>query len=569
MALFAAGVRPPAGGTVRAGVIGDLAEYYGLTDAGVVDRCLYWEAASVQEWHSAPRDSPDGLADFYNSTESWAFDLLWYAYVQTEGYGNPKNVMVADALGDAEGHRQLLDFGSGVGVTAQLFAALGYEVTLADVSRPLLDFAQWRLDRRGVKASYVHLPAELPVAHYDVVNALDTLGHVPDAHVTAGQLHRCLVTGGLLVANYDVRRRSERNAWHLYEDDLPLRWAGAAGRVRADRPAGRDHLDLPGRPDHRRRRAAAPGTVLAAPGEPARARPAGRAASLGPYAARRGIEGRAHGWLMCGCSRCAMPSAATSPRSTSTSGPSGPGSPRSDWRLALPAGAAWRPGQPGPGRILAYHSVGTAEWGINDVTPRMFERHLQTAVDDGWSFATTAEVLAHPDRPQLALTFDDGLATVLTNAVPVLRHHGVPATAFVVTGWADGRHRRGHEYVLDWPGVEALQRGGVRIASHSVTHRDLGRLELDDGQSELEDSRQRLHQVLGLDTDEFAVPFGQSANWSAELARAAAEAGYRTVYAQAVNTRPAGTVPRTYITRVDRPGLFRAALAGAFDNWEE
>lgn len=50
---------------------------------------------------------------------------------------------------------------------------------------------------------------------------------------------------------------------------------------------------------------------------------------------------------------------------------------------------------------------------------------------------------------------------------------------------------------------------------------------------------------------------------------AAAEAGYTTVYAQSVDTRPDGTVLDTFITRVDRPKIFRAALAGAYDGWEE
>jgi hypothetical protein len=33
--------------------------------------------------------------------------------------------------------------------------------------------------------------------------------------------------------------------------------------------------------------------------------------------------------------------------------------------------------------------------------------------------------------------------------------------------------------------------------------------------------------------------------------------------------RPPGTVPRTFITRFDNDRLFRAALGGAFDRWEE
>ena len=64
------------------------------------------------------------------------------------------------------------------------------------------------------------------------------------------------------------------------------------------------------------------------------------------------------------------------------------------------------------------------------------------------------------------------------------------------------------------------------------------------------------------------IPFGQSANWTPEAGEIAAKV-YGTVYAQAVDTRPENTVPRTFITQIDRPVIFRAALNGAFDGWEE
>jgi hypothetical protein len=44
---------------------------------------------------------------------------------------------------------------------------------------------------------------------------------------------------------------------------------------------------------------------------------------------------------------------------------------------------------------------------------------------------------------------------------------------------------------------------------------------------------------------------------------------HHRVRAQAVNTRPEGIVARTFITRIDGPMLFRAALACSRDNWEE
>lgn len=221
------------------------------------------------------------------------------------------------------------------------------------------------------------------------------------------------------------------------------------------------------------------------------------------------------------------------------------------------------------GRILAYHSIGTPEWGVNDVRARDFERHLQIAADDGWTFATPAEVMAAPEKQQLAVTFDDGVTSVLANAAPVLRHHGIPATMFVVSGWADGGHPERYRHVLDWKGVAALQDYGISLASHSATHPDFGRIGAAEARQELETSRQRMEQVLGIPVEEFAIPFGQSRNWSDAARTAARDAGYKVVYAQSVDTRPADTVPRTFITRIDNPRLFRAALAGSYDSWEE
>jgi len=41
------------------------------------------------------------------------------------------------------------------------------------------------------------------------------------------------------------------------------------------------------------------------------------------------------------------------------------------------------------------------------------------------------------------------------------------------------------------------------------------------------------------------------------------------VYAQAEETRPAGTVARTFVTSFDADRIFRSLLGGAFDRWEE
>jgi hypothetical protein len=50
-------------------------------------------------------------------------------------------------------------------------------------------------------------------------------------------------------------------------------------------------------------------------------------------------------------------------------------------------------------------------------------------------------VIAEPDKPPLALTFDNGMASVLANTLPVLRHHepcAASLSAASAVGWPEG-----------------------------------------------------------------------------------------------------------------------------------
>jgi SAM-dependent methyltransferase len=212
------------GDDVRTSILAELSEYYKLSPDECIDRCLHWEEQSVEEWKAGDRSSPAGLREFYNSIQSWSFDLMWYAYLQAAGHAFPAAVLAVNfAAEHTDGHHHL-DFGSGVGVTSQLFARRGYVTTSADISRPLLDFARWRLDRHGDRAAFIDLNAEcLPSAAYDCITALDTLVHVPEFDVTARELHRALKPGGLLFTNFDVRdQNAETSAWHLYSNAIDL-----------------------------------------------------------------------------------------------------------------------------------------------------------------------------------------------------------------------------------------------------------------------------------------------------------------------------------------------------------
>ncbi|MSQ36126.1 MAG: polysaccharide deacetylase family protein [Dehalococcoidia bacterium] len=242
-------------------------------------------------------------------------------------------------------------------------------------------------------------------------------------------------------------------------------------------------------------------------------------------------------------------------------------------RLERSASAVRRRGRAArtEGRILAYHAVGTPAWAFNDLAPRRFAHQLELALEAGYRFVHPDAIARGEGAPdELAVSFDDGLASVLHHAPPVLASLGIPWTTFIVSDWAE----QGHAAVApgtfaNWRDVERMAELGGTIGSYSVTHPNFARLSPDQTAHELGESRRVIEARTDLAPATFAIPYGQSRDWTAEAHAAALAAGYALVYAQAMETRFPGTVARTKIARTDTDHVFRAALRGAYDRWEE
>ena len=154
----------------------------------------------------------------------WCINLLWYAYLQAEGFAYPVQVVVAGAAPPAPAAGRHLDFGSGVGVTSQLFHSLGFAPELVDVENGLLAFARYRLERRGIDARYIPIGKQwLEPDSYDAITAIDSLMLVPDFQTAARQIRDATRMGGFLFANFDTRRGANVGWDILYHDDYWLR----------------------------------------------------------------------------------------------------------------------------------------------------------------------------------------------------------------------------------------------------------------------------------------------------------------------------------------------------------
>lgn len=165
--------------------------------------------------------------------------------------------------------------------------------------------------------------------------------------------------------------------------------------------------------------------------------------------------------------------------------------------------------------ILTLHSVDLSG-GVLSLSPAVLESLLDALVASGHRVVSLAELLARPGVPdQVALTFDDGLASVVEEALPILARRHIVATVFVVTDYL-GRTN-------DWPGqpagaprlpmmgweeLEALTEAGWGVGSHTVSHPDLTTLTPDRLDAELGCAAEVIEGRLGVTPVALAYPYG-------------------------------------------------------------
>ena len=108
-----------------------------------------------------------------------------------------------------------------------------------------------------------------------------------------------------------------------------------------------------------------------------------------------------------------------------------------------------------PPVILMYHSVRKVK---RDpfalcVSPKNFERQMQIVAS--MAKPVPLKRMIEPNIPEraVAVTFDDGYADNLHQALPILERHGIPATIFIATGYIGGNRE------FWWDEIERLLLG--------------------------------------------------------------------------------------------------------------
>lgn len=121
---------------------------------------------------------------------------------------------------------------------------------------------------------------------------------------------------------------------------------------------------------------------------------------------------------------------------------------------------------------------------------------LVLLVTTGFASSALAEPLV------VSITFDDGLSSA-PHAAAMLQARNMRATFFIIGGYL------GHPAYLTPDQARALEAAGHEIGGHTVSHRHLVALSLDEAQREICNDRATLASY-GLHPQSFAYPFGEA-----------------------------------------------------------
>ncbi len=152
------------------------------------------------------------------------------------------------------------------------------------------------------------------------------------------------------------------------------------------------------------------------------------------------------------------------------------------------------------------------------------------------------------------LTFDDGHQDHYNEAFRLLEQYNMKGVFFIITD------KTGNDPVhLTWDQVREMAAAGHEIGSHTVTHRELNTLGVEDIQAELKNSKQKIEEEIGQAVISLCYPVGR---YDERVIEASSE---HYLFARTTESGKQFRINDPY--RLPTTRIFPTTGTGALDSW--
>jgi len=219
-------------------------------------------------------------------------------------------------------------------------------------------------------------------------------------------------------------------------------------------------------------------------------------------------------------------------------------------------------------KILLYHRVANSNDDPHNlcVSPENFQKQMEY-LKENFKIIPLVQLVQNirtkgVQNNSIIITFDDGYADNLHNALPILEEFNVPATIFLTAGyvslnkpfyWDENTTIKNRGWPMSAGEAKTLSNNSlIEIGGHTINHPKLAKLPENEQIKEINRGKQILEEILSAPLSSFAYPFGGKDSFNKTTIKLVKKAGFNyacsNIHERVKNSSDIFALPR-YVIR--------------------